>query len=314
MLLRGRFSFGVFRVPPSRNRLKTVSFLLTESTNNYRASAAHLLKGGPRMNEKSYATEKGAIRYWVNDLKPGAITLVFLPGLTADHRLFDKQIEFFEPRCNVLVWDAPGHAASRPFELSFSLADKARWLHEILALEGVGLFVLVGQSMGGYVSQMFIQQYPGEAAGFVCIDSAPLKREYYTSAEIWLLKRMTPVYRAYPHKALIRDGVNGCATTEYGRALMNEIWSVYDHEEFCVLSGHGFRILAEAVELELPYEIDCPALLICGDKDAAGSTKRYNREWTKKTGLPLAWIEGAGHNSNTDRPDEVNALIAKLVL
>ena len=266
------------------------------------------------MNEKSYATEKGAIRYWVNDLKPGAITLVFLPGLTADHRLFDKQIEFFEPRCNVLVWDAPGHAASRPFELSFSLADKARWLHEILALEGVGPFVLVGQSMGGYVSQMFIQQYPGEAAGFVCIDSAPLKREYYTSAEIWLLKRMTPVYRAYPHKALIRDGVNGCATTEYGRALMNEIWSVYDHEEFCVLSGHGFRILAEAVELELPYEIDCPALLICGDKDAAGSTKRYNREWTKKTGLPLAWIEGAGHNSNTDRPDEVSALIAKLVL
>ena len=81
------------------------------------------------MNEKSYATEKGAIRYWVNDLKPGAITLVFLPGLTADHRLFDKQIEFFEPRCNVLVWDAPGHAASRPFELSFSLADKARWLN-----------------------------------------------------------------------------------------------------------------------------------------------------------------------------------------
>jgi pimeloyl-ACP methyl ester carboxylesterase len=95
---------------------------------------------------------------------------------------------------------------------------------------------------------------------------------------------------------------------------MNEIWSVYDHEEFCVLSGHGFRILAEAVELELPYEIDCPALLICGDKDAAGSTKRYNREWTKKTGLPLAWIAGAGHNSNTDRPDEVNALIAELVL
>ena len=71
------------------------------------------------MNEKNYATEKGVIRYWVNDFKAGVITLVFLPGLTADHRLFDKQIEFFEPRCNVLVWDAPGHAASRPFELSF---------------------------------------------------------------------------------------------------------------------------------------------------------------------------------------------------
>ena len=263
------------------------------------------------MNERSYSTDKGAIHYWVNELRPDAVTLAFLPGLTADHRLFDKQVGFFEPRCNVFTWDAPGHAASRPFELSFSLADKARWLHDILALEGVKNPVLVGQSMGGYLSQMFIQQYPGEAVGFACIDSAPLKREYYTAAELWLLKRMAPVYRAYPHKALIRDGVKGTATTEYGRALMEEIWSAYGHEEFAVLAGHGYRILAEAVELRLPYEIDCPALLICGEKDAAGSTRRYNREWAKGTGLPIAWIEGAGHNSNTDRPDEVNALIAE---
>ena len=264
------------------------------------------------MNEKTCATDRGTIHYWVNDHVPGAPTLVFLPGLTADHRLFDKQVEFFEPRCNVFVWDAPGHAASRPFELSFSLADKARWLRDILAAEGIERPILVGQSMGGYVSQMFMQLYPGEAAGFVCIDSAPLKREYYTGAELWLLKRMTPVYRHYPRKALVRDGVKGCSTTDYGRALMSEIWSVYEHEEFCVLSGHGFRILAEAIEAKLPYDIDCPALLVCGDKDAAGSTRRYNREWTRRSGLPLAWIEGAGHNSNTDRPDEVNALIAEL--
>ena len=265
------------------------------------------------MNERSYTTDKGTIRYWISDPVPGAKTLVFLPGLTADHHLFDKQVEFFEPRCNVFVWDAPGHAASRPFELSFSLADKARWLHEILAVEGVDQPVLVGQSMGGYVSQAFMQYFPGETKGFVCIDSAPLQREYYTAAELWLLKRMTPVYRLYPHKALVRDGVKGCATTEYGQALMKATWdeSVYDHAYFCELAGHGFGILAEAIELELPYEVDCPTLLICGEKDAAGSTRRYNREWTKKTGLPLVWIEGAGHNSNTDRPDEVNALIAE---
>ncbi len=265
------------------------------------------------MKEKCYATDKGAIRYWAGDSGSSAATLVFLPGLTADHRLFEKQIEFFEPRCNVITWDAPGHAASRPFELTFSLADKARWLHEILALEGVAHPVLVGQSMGGYVSQAFLQLFPGEATGFVSIDSSPLKREYYTAAELWLLKRMAPVYRAYPRKALMRDGAKGCSTTEYGQELMKSFISTYDQEEYCALAGHGYRILAEAVELGLPYEIDCPALLICGEKDAAGSARRYNRAWTKKSGLPLAWIEGAGHNSNTDRPDDVNALIAAFI-
>lgn len=56
-----------------------------------------------------------------------------------------------------------------------------------------------------------------------------------------------------------------------------------------------------------------PPLFICGTKDAAGSVTRYNREWAQRTGLPLHWIEGAGHNSNTDAPDVVNALIEEFV-
>ena len=51
------------------------------------------------------------------------------------------------------------------------------------------------------------------------------------------------------------------------------------------------------------------SLLLCGDEDHAGSTMRYNKAWHKKSGLPLLWIKGAGHNSNTDEPEQVNQLI-----
>ena len=44
-------------------------------------------------------------------------------------------------------------------------------------------------------------------------------------------------------------------------------------------------------------------------QDKAGSAKRYNREWTRISGIPLLWIEGAGHNSNTDEPKAVNEAI-----
>lgn len=71
--------------------------------------------------------------------------------------------------------------------------------------------------------------------------------------------------------------------------------------------------MAEAIEADRAYNIDCPVLLICGDKDKAGSARRYNREWTKRTGLPLKWIAGAGHNANTDAPDETNALIERFI-
>ncbi len=181
------------------------------------------------MKEKLFETPCGKIHYWTNEKKAESDkTLVFLPGLTADHRLFDKQIGFFEERYRVLVWDPPEHAASWPFDPSFSLWDKARWLDGILQQEGIDAPVIVGQSMGGYVGQMFAQLFPEKLKGFISIDSAPLRREYVTAAELWLLKRMEPVYRHYPWRFLLKSGAAGVAESEYGRKLMHDIMMDYD--------------------------------------------------------------------------------------
>lgn len=268
------------------------------------------------MVERIYSTRCGQIHYWINLAGEHMDKqLIFLPGLTADHRLFDKQIEYFEGKNPVFVWDAPAHARSFPFDMDFSLADKATWLNEILLENGFDNPVIIGQSMGGYLGQMYMELFPGKAVGFVSIDSAPLQKQYYTGIELWLLHRMTPVYRHYPWKTLLRQGTNGVATTEYGRALMREFMMTYDgdQERYANLAGGGYKILVEAVEAELPYKITCPAMLICGTKDMAGSTKRYNRAWHARTGIPIHWIEGAGHNANTDKPDEINDLIVEFI-
>ncbi|MDE7286029.1 MAG: alpha/beta hydrolase [Lachnospiraceae bacterium] len=268
------------------------------------------------MKEKVHTTSYGKIHYWTNKEQVNSdYALVFLPGLTADHRLFDKQAEYFEDKYTIFVWDAPGHASSTPFELKFSLMDKAGWLSEILEKEEMDKPIIIGQSMGGYVGQAFMERFPGKLKGFISIDSAPLQRQYVTGAEIWMLKRMEPVYRHYPWKSLLKSGSNGCAVSEYGRKLMRDIMMVYDKDKkrYARLAGHGFLMLADAMEADLSYKIDCPALLICGKRDQAGSTKRYNKAWHKKTGIPIEWIENAGHNSNTDQPELINSLIERFM-
>ena len=219
------------------------------------------------LKKSTYQTPCGTIHYWSSILRLDTTTLVFLPGLTADHRLFDKQVAYFDGKYNIIVWDAPAHASSWPFRFDFDLFDKARWLK--------------------------------------------LQRNYVTAVEIWLLKRMEPVYAHYPWKLLLKSGTEGVATSNYGRNLMKEMMLVYDGDQhrYAQIAGHGFRILAEAMEKDLPYEIKCPSLLICGTKDHAGSCIRYNREWHRKTKIPLKWIEGAGHNSNTDKPEMINSLL-----
>ncbi|WP_314831180.1 alpha/beta hydrolase [uncultured Streptococcus sp.] len=264
------------------------------------------------MIEKTYETSSGVIHYWTNDaVESSQSALIFLPGLTADHRLFDKQIEYFKDKYRVLVWDAPGHASSYPFKLDFSLFDMAKWLDGIFVNEGIERPIIIGQSMGGYVGQVYAQLFPEELKGLVTIDSPSMQRKYYTAIELWLLKNMEAIYRIYPWKSLLKSGPKSVSTTDYGRKLMYDMMMVYDGDQkrYARLAGYGYKIFSEAVEKKLSYEVKCPQLVICGKEDRAGSCIRYLKAYERNTGKSVQWIDKAGHNSNTDQPDIVNRLI-----
>ena len=96
---------------------------------------------------------------------------------------------------------------------------------------------------------------------------------------------------------------------------MREMMEVYssDQRRYAALSGHGFRMLAQAYEADLPYRLGCPALLICGGRANGGSSIRYNGACHKNPGLGVLWREIAGLNANTDDPERVNALIEAFV-
>lgn len=267
-----------------------------------------------KMTENTYKTEYGVIHYRIRYADQGKPWLVMLPGLTADHHLFDKQIEGLGDKYNCFVWDAPAHGASRPFKLQFSMFDMAQYLHDILKKEEIEKPVLIGQSLSGYIAQVYMDMFPDGVSGFVSIDSCPLKRNYYTGVELALLKRTKGMYLCIPWKLLIKWGAWGTARTEYGRRLMKETMEAYEKVEYCELADHGYRILAEAVEAGRSYDITCPTLLLCGEKDGAGSAKSYNRRWTKQEGYELIWLKEAGHNSNTDVPEKVNKIIDEFVV
>jgi pimeloyl-ACP methyl ester carboxylesterase len=265
------------------------------------------------MQERVYTTPGGQVHYWVDAPDEALPWLVLIPGLTADHSLFEPQLAYFAGKVNVLTWDAPAHAASRPYPLDFSMDDYARILHGILEVEGVVRPVYAGQSLGGYVGQAYLQLYPASFAGFISIDSAPLQRGYYQNWELTALEHTFGMYLGIPWKLLVAWAVHGVATTPTGRQNMREMMGKYGKVEYCRLAAHGYRMLADAVRANKPYEMACPALLLCGDRDAAGSTKRYNRMWHERTGLPLEWAPGAGHNATLDAPEFVNACIEEFM-
>jgi len=66
------------------------------------------------VQERILETPSGKIHYRVSRAENNEKWLVFLPGLTADHHLFDRQMEYFASLCSCLVWDAPAHGNPAP--------------------------------------------------------------------------------------------------------------------------------------------------------------------------------------------------------
>ena len=263
------------------------------------------------MKEKLLQTDKGRVYYWQsNNWNVHADTLFFLHGLTADHSMFDEQIAYFKKEYNVLTWDAPAHGKSRPFE-SFSFNDaaayiKTYWMNAVSKNNSCR-----ADLQEEYFAQSFIKRYPDYTKTFVSISSTPYGCGYYSKFDVWILKQVEWMANLYPFELMKRRWQNKYLQLKKAYDNMLQMLAPYTKREMCHLMGLCY---AGFLKDNCNLEINCPVLLILGEKDKTGKVKQYNREWAKQTGYSLEIIRGAAHNANVDKPQEVNDCIRKFLL
>jgi pimeloyl-ACP methyl ester carboxylesterase len=262
------------------------------------------------MLEKNIDTPHGKVFYWCSDTwADDRRTLFFLHGLTADHRMFLRQYDHFARDHNVLLWDAPRHGKSRPFD-AFDYEITSDCIKRIFEAEKINDAVFIGQSMGGYLTQSVIKRYPHLVSGFVSIDSTPYGSQYYSRSDMWWLKQVEWMSHLFPLSVLKKAISKKSTMTEAGYDNMISMLEPYDKNELYHLLGAGY---AGFIKDNCDLEIRCPALLIVGAEDRTGKVIKYNRQWSRNTGFRLEMIEGAGHNANVDRPEQVNRVIETFI-
>ena len=262
------------------------------------------------LTEKMIKTPDGDVHYWISeDFIADRITLFFLHGLTASHDLFKSQTEFFSDKYNIINWDAPAHGASRPYD-NFTYEKAALAAKQILDENGIGEAVFIGQSLGGFITQSVIKRFPEVVKGFVSIDSTPFGEKYYSRSDRWWLRQIEWMSMLYPDKTLRKAVAAQCTTTDHAYKNMLDMHSIYSKKEICHLLGVGY---AGFLEDNCDMKINCPVLLIVGKQDKTGKVQSYNRQWSEDIGVPITWIENAAHNSNDDKPEEVNAAIEEFL-
>ena len=258
------------------------------------------------MTERNIHSQNGNVYYWVSRHgNPFAQCVIFLHGLIASHILFDRQLAYFSRNNTVIAWDAPAHGKSRPYS-DFSYFGAAEELKTIMDTEGINKAILVGQSMGGYVAQIFAEKYPDRVSAFIGIDTCPFDTSFYSGASMWLLRQVGWMSRLYSPKSLKEKIARRCTYTDKAYKDMISNLDELTGREISGLLKLGFSgFVKELHDIALP----CPAMLIVGEHDKVGNVLKYNLKWHEKQNYTLQIIPNASHNSNSDNPEECNKLI-----
>ncbi len=262
----------------------------------------------PPVMQKKVLERKGCqLHYWTGGSGSDKPLLVLSHGATMDHRMFNAQVEKFHSDYRLLVWDARGHGLSLPLSGRFDLPDCAEDLNAILEEEGVSEVVLIGQSMGGYISQYFYLKYPEKVQAVVVIGSTSIAFAY-PKWQIIALKVSLPLFSLWPHKHFTETVARSTALNDdvrdYARMILND------------LEPRNFLAIWKAVTLSVnekgipEFKINVPFLLTHGDSDNAGVVRKQAPSWAaSEKDVRYVVIPNASHNANQDNPVFFNEVL-----
>lgn len=262
------------------------------------------------MTHKKITTSNGIVHYWIKkNITPNSRCIIFTHGVTADHTMFEKQLDYFAREFTIITWDIPLHGLSIPYK-NFSFKNIAQDLYLILEMENIHKVILVGASLGGYPSQMFGHLYPHIVEGFVAVDTTPFGKNYYSKWDLWWLKQVKPMIKLIPNSILRYSMAKSISETEYSYNKMMEILRNSSKSQISDQMDVAYNKFAiENIDMVFSF----PVLILLGEKDKTGKIRKYCKLWSQKTGYTLTMIENASHFSNGDNPEQVNSHIMNFI-
>lgn len=258
------------------------------------------------MAESSGVLQRGetAIHYWLAGPEDAQL-LVLTHGATSDHTMFDDQVPSLAQHYRVLTWDVPGHGVSHPLPSDFGMDRLVGDVLALLDVAGSATAVFIGQSMGGNLSQEIVFRHPERVSALILIDCTD-NFQKLSALERASLASAGPLFALYPFKTLKRQSAEASAYTPNARQRLAAMMDrVEDKRSFVEILMRTTDVL----HYEPDFRIPCPVLMVLGEHDRLGNVAKAMPAMARLQGAALEVVRGAGHASNMDRPDEVNAAI-----
>ena len=252
---------------------------------------------------KEFYLESTPISYYVDD-SADKDWIVFIHAAFVDHRMFDKQFEYFAGKYNLLAVDIIGHGHSINTRKNDSIEKMSYWINKIFEKHNITAAHFVGVSLGAVLVQDFANRYESKVLSLACfggydINDFDIQKQKSNSKQ--QLKMMLKALFSIKWFAKENKKISAFTTEA--------------QEEFYNLNLNfkkkSFMYLAKLKNLinKFPRKNRQYKLLVgCGRHDLPMEIEIVN-QWAEKENCDKIIFSGAGHCVNMDKPKEFNVCL-----
>ena len=248
-----------------------------------------------------FATSQG-IPVRISDSIQGNQTIVFLHGYLETLDVWEDFMATVPNHFRTVAIDLPGHGLSGTQAEINEVSFSARVVCGVLDLLKIEKAILVGHSMGGYVGQSFLAQFPDRALALVHLNSNP-----YADAPDKSVDREREIRFIQEGKLQTLAAVsipNMYAPSNVRKmddAIQKtvELCDMHDPDGICAtLRGLKER----SNQVDFLSQVKHPLLFVFGDQDVFLSQERQQQIREQIPNADYALLANTGHNSFLEDP------------
>jgi 3-oxoadipate enol-lactonase len=243
----------------------------------------------------------------------GGPAVLFLHGFPFDRSMWSGQVERLSASFRVIAPDLRGHGETTVTRGPSTMEEMAEDVVSLLDELNVPRAVICGLSMGGYVALALYRAHPSRVRALVLADTRSqadtedARRTREENARRALAEGMGPIVDSMLPKLLSeRTREREPDTVARVREMMLGL-----NPEGAAAALRGMALRRDQTDL-LP-KTDVPVLVVVGSEDIITPPAEAEAMHALIEGSRLVVIEGAGHVSNVERPDEFDRALSEFL-
>lgn len=261
--------------------------------------------------EKEFHYDSATIFYNVaGDGQP----VVLLHGFAETSNVWNEQISFLENHCKLIVPDLPGSGKSEVLQREeITIEDYAKCIAALLTVENIDRCIILGHSMGGYITLAFAEMFPGKLAGFGFIHSTAFadseEKKNVRKKGIKLIEE----YGSYP---FIKNSTPNLFSDAYKKEHPERVADLIEQgKNFSkeALIQYYTAMMNRPDRTHILEKSQVPVLFIIGSEDMAAPLEDLLRQVSLPRVSYIDIIKGTGHMGMWEKPTEVNQYLLEFI-